>query len=34
MDGGVSWQKSAEDWTPGGSGSGWLGMETAHVVPD
>jgi hypothetical protein len=33
MDGGVIWQKG-EDWTPGGSGSGWLGMETAHVIPD
>lgn len=33
-DGGSSWGKSASDWTPGGSGSGWVAMVTAYVTPE
>jgi hypothetical protein len=31
-DGGVSWTKSASQWTPGGNGSGWMALVTAHVA--
>lgn len=32
-DGGATWGKSAQDWTPGGNGSGWAAMVTAIVAP-